>query len=643
MSIDELLEENERMDLLRLVTAGSVDDGKSTLIGRLLYESKGIYEDQLDAIEKASKKQGSAGERVDLALLTDGLKAEREQGITIDVAYRYFSTPRRKFIIADSPGHEQYTRNMVTGSSTASLMIILLDASKGVLVQSRRHAFLASLLRIPHLVVAINKMDLVDYNEERFREIAAEFTEFAARLELTDLTFIPVSALEGDNVTHPSEKMDWYKGRNLLSHLETVHIASDRNLIDFRFPVQYVSRPNSDFRGYMGNVASGVVRPGDEVLVLPSGVTNTVKEVRDANGLIESGVSSQALTLVLENETDISRGDILVHPQNRPSVDRCFEAMVVWMSDTPMSLDKSYVVKQSTQVVPGRISDLRYRVDVNTLRKIDTESLELNEIGRCAFTLNQPITFDPYRRNPGTGALIIIDRMTNNTVGAAMILGPLQDSDRSNLDSWQSTPHGGYLERQNAAGHVRLEERIEKQGHKPATLLLTGLTGTRKRSIAYALERRLFEEGVNVMVLEGQSMRLGLGRDLGFSVKGRDENLRRVSEMAHLLNESGTLCICSFVAPFADTRAKAKELVGAERFLEVHVDAPIEFCRENDPSGLYAKADIGEIKDFPGVTAPYEAPQSPDCKLDSSEQPVDECVEQLVSLLRTKGIIKAAS
>lgn len=639
MSIEELLAENEKMDLLRLVTAGSVDDGKSTLIGRLLYESKGIYEDQLDAIEKASKKQGSAGERVDLALLTDGLKAEREQGITIDVAYRYFSTPRRKFIIADSPGHEQYTRNMVTGSSTASLMIILLDASKGVLVQSRRHAFIASLLRIPHLVVAINKMDLVDYGEVRFKEILDEFTEFAARLELTDLTFIPVSALEGDNVTEPSKHMPWYKGRNLLSHLETVHIASDRNLIDFRFPVQYVSRPNSSFRGYMGNVSSGVVRAGDDVLVLPSGVQNKVKSVLSANGPLELGVASQALTLVLEDETDISRGDMLVHPQNRPLVDRCFEAMVVWMSETPMEPGKNYLLKHGTKLSPGRISTLRYQVDVNTLRKSQSESLGLNEIGRCAFTLNQPLTFDPYRRNSATGSLIIVDRMTNNTVGAAMIIGTVQDGERQTLENWQSTPHGGYLERQRAAGHVTLEERSQKLGHKPATVFLTGLTGSRKRSIAYALERRLFEQGVSVVVLEGQTMRLGIGRDLGFSSKERDENIRRVSETARLLNESGSICICSFVAPFADTRGKAKELIGSERFIEVHVDAPLTFCRENDPSGLYAKADIGELKDFPGVTAPYEAPSSPDCKLQSDSQPVDECVETLVRLLDERGLL----
>ena len=492
MLIDDLLKEDEAKDLLRIATAGSVDDGKSTLIGRLLYESKGIYEDQLEAIEKASEKVGTQGERVDLALLTDGLKAEREQGITIDVAYRYFSTPRRKFIIADSPGHEQYTRNMVTGSSTASLMIVLIDASKGVVVQSKRHAFIASLLRVPHILVAINKMDLVDYDEQVYRTIVKDFSDFAARLELTDVEFIPVSALEGDNVVSASEKMSWYQGRSLLGHLENVHIASDRNLIDFRFPVQYVSRPDSSFRGYMGMAASGAVKPGDDVVVIPSGMRNTVREVRGPNGPLEQGVATQSLTLVLEHETDISRGDIIAHPNNQPIVDRCFEAMLVWMASEPMQAGKSYTIKQASRLVPGRISDLRYRVNVNTLHRDETDELGLNEIGRCAFTLSQPIAFDPYRRNHATGSFIVVDRLTNNTVGAGMIIGSLQDGDRPSLDTWKSTPFGEYMER-NSVG-VTAEERRERLGHAPATVFLTGLTGSRKADIAHGLERKLFSE-----------------------------------------------------------------------------------------------------------------------------------------------------
>ena len=637
MLIDDLLKEDEGKDLLRIATAGSVDDGKSTLIGRLLYESKGIYEDQLEAIEKASEKVGTTGERVDLALLTDGLKAEREQGITIDVAYRYFSTPRRKFIIADSPGHEQYTRNMVTGSSTAALMIVLIDASKGVMVQSRRHAFIASLLRVPHILVAINKMDLVDYSEEVFRDIVKEFSDFAARLELTDMEFIPVSALEGDNVVSKSETMSWYQGRSLLGHLEHVHIASDRNLIDFRFPVQYVSRPDSSFRGYMGMAASGAVKPGDDVVVIPSGTRNKVREVRGPNGPIEQGVATQSLTLVLEDETDISRGDIIAHPKNQPMVDRCFEAMVVWMSSEPMTLGKSYTIKQASRLVPGRISELRYRVNVNTLHRDETTELGLNEIGRCAFTLTQPVAFDPYRRNSATGSFIVVDRLTNNTVGAGMIIGALQDGDRPELDTWQSTPYGEYIERASAG--VSSEERRDRSGHAPATVFLTGLTGSRKADIAHALERKLFGGGKNVTVLDSRKMRLGIGRDLGFSSKARDENIRRVSEVARLFNDAGMICICSFVAPHADIRAKARELIGEEQFLEVHVDASLEFCRDHDPAGLYPRADVGELKNFPGVTATYEVPEAAELKVSAETSSVDACVEQIVELLETKGIL----
>ena len=636
MLIDDLLKEDEGKDLLRLATAGSVDDGKSTLIGRLLYESKGIYEDQLEAIEKASEKVGTTGGRVDLALLTDGLKAEREQGITIDVAYRYFSTPRRKFIIADSPGHEQYTRNMVTGASTASLMIVLIDASKGVMVQSRRHAFIASLLRVPHILVAINKMDLVDYSEEVFQDIVKEFSDFAARLELTDVEFIPVSALEGDNVVSRSETMPWYQGRSLLGHLEHVHIASDRNLIDFRFPVQYVSRPDSSFRGYMGMASSGAVKAGDEVVVIPSGVRNRVKEVRGTNGPVEYGFAPQSLTLVLENETDISRGDIISHPNNQPMVDRCFEAMVVWMSSEPMKANKNYTIKQASRLVPGRVSDLRYRVNVNTLHRDETDELGLNEIGRCAFTLSQPVAFDPYRRNSTTGSFIIVDRLTNNTVGAGMIIGPLQEGERGSLESWKSTPFAEFIE--SGSIGVSLEERQERAGHAPATVFLTGLTGSRKADIAHALERNLFAAGKNVTVLDSRKMRLGIGRDLGFSPKARDENIRRVSEVARLFNDAGMICICSFVAPHTEIRAKARELIGDEHFLEVHVDASLEFCRAHDRAGLYPRADVGELKDFPGVTATYEIPEEPDIQVSAENSSVDGCVEQIVDLLKQKGI-----
>lgn len=635
MLIDKLLKEDSAKDLLRLATAGSVDDGKSTLIGRLLYESKGIYEDQLEAIEKASEKVGTTGGKLDLALVTDGLKAEREQGITIDVAYRYFSTPKRKFIIADSPGHEQYTRNMVTGASTASLMIVLIDASKGVVVQSRRHAFIASLLRVPHILVAINKMDLVNYSQEVYENIVKDFTDFAAKLELTDVSFVPVSALEGDNVVLPSEKMDWYSGRSLLSHLENVHIASDRNLIDLRYPVQYVSRPDSNFRGYMGQVASGAVRPGDDVVILPSGVSNKVAKVFGPDGEVEQGHAGQSLTVTLQNETDISRGDLIVHTNNQPHVERSFEAMVVWMASEKMGTSGSYMIKHSGRLVTGMIDDLRYRVDVNTLHREESSGLGLNEIGRCTLTVHQPIVFDPYRRNRSTGSFIIIDRTTNNTVGAGMIIGVAQSESGSKDGQWKRTPLSSV--EPGVASSVSRSEREARHGHQALTVLLTGLSGSRKADIAYAVERQLFEAGQVVTVLDGRKLRSGIGRDLGFSPRGRDEHMRRAAEAARLLNEAGVLCICSMVAPDAEVRARAKELIGAERFVEVHVDAPVDFCREHDPSGLYPRADVGELKHFPGVSAEYDKPTSPDLTLKPSETSLDACVEKLVQLLKERG------
>ncbi len=637
MDLQELLNDNESRDLLRLVTAGSVDDGKSTLIGRLLYESKAIYEDQLEAVEKASKKVGSAGDRIDLALLTDGLKAEREQGITIDVAYRYFATSKRKFIIADSPGHEQYTRNMVTGSSTANLMIILLDASKGVLVQTRRHSFIASLLRLPHVVVAINKMDLVDYSEDVYKGIVKDFSDFAAKLELPDISFVPLSALEGEGVTSRSDKMGWYKGPSLIDYLETIHIASDRNLIDFRFPVQYVSRPNQNFRGYMGTVASGSVKVGDEVVVLPGGGRNRVKQVLGVDGEMETAFPPLAATLVLENEVDISRGDLLVLEGNQPHVEREFETMLVWMAESPMVLGKQYVIKHMTRNIISRISKLRYRVDVNTLHRQDATELGLNEIGRCTVSVNQPLTFDAYRKNKTTGSFIVIDRATNNTVGAGMIIGPVAMSDASKAGKWNQAPSSEFLERHY--GDVALAERQENAGHKPVTVFLTGLTAAGKREIAYKLERRLFDEGRTVKVLDGQNMRLGISRDLAFSAAHRSENLRRASEVARLFNEAGTICICSFVAPHQEVRAKAKQVVGEDRFLEVHVDVSTDFCKSRDKKGLYKKAENGEIRDFPGVTTTYEAPSSPDLRVSPESDSMEECVARIVALLEERGFL----
>jgi len=637
MDIAELLRENETKDLLRFVTAGSVDDGKSTLIGRLLYESKGIFEDQLSAVRAASTDgQAADTDGVDLALITDGLKAEREQGITIDVAYRYFSTPRRKFIIADTPGHEQYTRNTATGASTAHLAIILIDASRGVLVQSKRHAFIASLLGIPHVVVAVNKMDLVGWDRKVYEAIRSEFSDFAAKLEFRDVTFVPISALAGDNVVTPSANMPWYSGSTVLHHLETVHIASDRNLIDLRLPVQYVLRGDRDFRGYLGTVASGAVRPGDEVMVIPSGVRTRIETVFGPDGNLDQAFSPMAGGVTLADDVDVSRGDMLVHVHNVPRVERTLEAMVIWMAAEPMQIGRQYMVKHLTRTVGATVSHLRYRVDVATLHRRDADHLELNEIGRCVVTLARPVAYDPYSRNRSTGAFILVDRVSNATVAAGMIL----DRDPN---EWVGTPETRVHEPVSThvsthASGVAAAERAERLGHRPATIWLTGLTGAGKSAIAYALERRLFDDGVGAVVLDGENARLGLNKDLGFSADDRAENIRRAAEAARLINSGGLVAICAFLSPEAATRRHAAEIVGADRFVEVYLSAPIDVCRRRKPAP-YDMAATGEIKHFSGVTAPYEAPAAPDLDLPTHEMDVNECVERIVAALIERGII----
>ena len=513
---DELLKQDEQKDLLRFVTAGSVDDGKSTLIGQLLYESKGIYEDQLAAIKDATIRKGMDGESPDMALVTDGLKAEREQGITIDVAYRYFATPKRKFIIADTPGHEQYTRNMATGASTASLSVILIDARNGVSVQSRRHAFIATLLGIGHMVVAVNKMDLVDWSREVFESIREEFSAFAAKLEARDVIFIPVSALKGDNIVSRSANMPWYQGTTLLNHLETVHVASDRNLIDLRFPVQYVSRPNSDFRGYLGTVASGAIRPGDEVMAMPSGTRSKVKQLLGVSGEISEAFPPLAATVVLEDEIDVSRGDMLAHVHNVPRVDNTFEAMIVWMAEDPMTLNRKFLIKHCARTLGGMVTDLQYQVDVNTLhRRKNVSQLKLNEIGRAVVTVNRPIAFDPYEKNRSTGAFIIIDSVTNGTVGAGMILDREPGEFLRTSGRWNAKPESENIQRRTS--RVTLDERQNRLGHRGATLWLTGLTGSGKTSIAFEVERRLFDRGCMVSVIDGENARMTFSKDLDFS------------------------------------------------------------------------------------------------------------------------------
>ncbi len=628
--IDAYLAQHERKELLRLLTCGSVDDGKSTLIGRLLYDSKMIYEDQLAAIQKDSATMGTTGGGFDPALLTDGLKAEREQGITIDVAYRYFSTAKRKFIIADTPGHEQYTRNMATGASTCDLAIILIDARHGVLTQTRRHSFIVSLLGIKHVLVAVNKMDLADFAEERFEEIKASYLDFAVRLGIPDVHFIPIAALHGDNVVDRSENMPWYQGPTLMNHLETVEVAADRNLQDFRFPVQIVNRPNLNFRGFCGTIASGIVRPGDEVMALPSRKTSRVKAVLGPDGEIEEGFAPLAVTLTLEDEIDVSRGDMIVRSGNVPHVDEKFDATIVWMDEEPLVPGKPYLIKHAAKQVAGTISTMRYLIDVNTLHRTDAPSLKLNEIGRCAVSLNEPLCFDDYGRNHGTGAFIIIDRISNVTVGAGMIL------DRTTGDSqdhWDEEPAERVHEE---ASNVTTEQRTARYGQTAATVLLTGLTGAGKTTIAYALERRLFEMGRAVTVVDGQNLRRGISRDLGFTADQRSENLRRGAEVARVINDAGLIAICAFVAPSAEVRGKAREVVGNDRFLEIYLSAPVEVCRERDSDGMYPLADSGEIASFPGVTAEYEAPQSPDLELPTHELPASECVDRIIKMLEER-------
>jgi len=612
-----------------------VDDGKSTLIGRLLHDTRTIYEDQLAAVERDSVRFGTTG-GVDLALLTDGLKAEREQGITIDVAYRYFSTDRRKFIIADTPGHEQYTRNMATGASTCHVAIILIDARHGVMTQTRRHSFIVSLLGLKHVLVAINKMDLVDYAEEVFEQIKRDYTGFVAKLGIPDVQFIPISALHGDNVVDKSRAMPWYLGPPLLTHLETVHIASDGNLADLRVPVQYVLRPHLDFRGFAGTIASGVLRRGDEVTALPSGRKSKVKAIVTYDAELDEAFAPMAVTVTLEDEIDVSRGDMLVHPGNTPHVSSLIEAMVVWMAEKPFTSGRSYWIKQTTRTVAGQIAELRYGVDVNTLEKHPATQLQMNEVGHVVLELNQPIAYDPYKINPATGAFIVIDRITNNTVGAGMILEHAER--RTGGDLWGHAPVADRLDRRGSL--VSLAEREQRLQQRGATIMLFGLTGSGKASIAYALEKTLFDAGRTVTVLHGPDLRQGLTRDLGFTADERSENLRRSFEVARILNDTGLICICAFVAPYDAVREKARQVVGGDRFLSVYLSAPVEVCRERDRSGAYQLADEGKLAQFPGVSAVFEAPRYVDLELPTHRLSVAESVERVVALLRDRQLIE---
>ncbi len=617
------LAQHERKEMLRFLTCGNVDDGKSTLIGRLLHDSKMIYEDHLEAITRDSKKVGTTGEDIDLALLVDGLQAEREQGITIDVAYRYFSTAKRKFIIADTPGHEQYTRNMATGASTCDLAIILVDARYGVQTQTRRHSYIASLLGIKHIVVAINKMDLKGFDEGVFESIKADYLDFAAKVSLkpTSIHFVPMSALKGDNVVNHSERSPWYTGQTLMEILETVEISADRNFTDMRFPVQYVNRPNLNFRGFAGTLASGIVHKGDEVVVLPSGKSSRVKSIVTFEGELESAGPGQAITLTMEDEIDISRGDLLVHADSQPQVTDSFEAMLVWMAEEPMLPGKKYDIKRATSYVPGSIASIVHKVDVNTLEEGAASSLQLNEIAKVRVSLDASIALDGYDRNRTTGSFIIVDRLTNGTVGAGMIIAAPVGGQGGGL-------HG-------KLAHVATEERAARFGQQPATVLFSGLSGAGKSTLAYAVERKLFDMGRAVYVLDGQNLRHDLNKGLPQDRAGRTENWRRAAHVARQFNEAGLITLAAFVAPDAEGREQAKALIGNQRLLTVYVQASPQVCAERDPQGLYAAG--GD--NIPGESFPYDIPLNADLVVDTQSVSVEEGVKLVLDLLRSRGAI----
>jgi bifunctional enzyme CysN/CysC len=617
------LAEQEGKSLLRFLTCGSVDDGKSTLIGRLLYDSKLLFDDHLSALEKDSKKHGTTGDDIDFALLVDGLEAEREQGITIDVAYRFFATEKRRFIVADCPGHEQYTRNMATGASNSELAVILIDARKGVLTQTRRHAYIASLLGIRHVVLAINKIDLVNYAQDVFEPIVEDFKAFSKDLGFTNLVAIPMSARFGDNVIEKSPNTAWHSGPTFLAHLETVDVETALAQKPFRLPVQWVNRPNLDFRGFSGTIVSGRVRKGGKVVVAKSGRQSTVKRIVTMDGEMDEAVAGAAVTLCLSDEVDISRGDVLCEPSARPEVSEQFAAHVLWMMDDEMLPGRQYLLKVGTATVPATISELKHKVDVNTLEHLAAKTLALNEVGYVNISTSRPIAFDPYTENRDTGGFILIDRFTNATAGCGMIDFGLR---RATNVHWQAM-----------TTNKRLRSAIK--GQRPAVLWFTGLSGSGKSTIANLVEQKLCSLGRHTYMLDGDNVRHGLNRDLGFTDADRVENIRRVGEAARLFVDSGQIVLVSFISPFRSERRMARELLESGEFIEIFVDTPIEVCIERDPKGLYEKAQAGEIANFTGIDSPYEAPELADMTLKTVETTAEQAAEQVVEFLRERGFI----
>ncbi len=612
-------------DLLRFLTCGSVDDGKSTLIGRILYDSKLIFEDQMKALERDSKARGNAGGALDLSLLVDGLQAEREQGITIDVAWRFFTTDRRKFIVADTPGHEQYTRNMATGASNAELAVLLVDARKGVLVQTRRHATIARLMGLRHVVVAINKMDLVDYSQETFRAIEADIRDFARAIDLPEPVCIPVSALMGDNVVNRGDGMPWYDGPALLPFLEEVDVVQDSVAAPMRFPVQWVNRPNLDFRGYCGTVASGVVRPGDAVTVEPSGRATTIARVVDFHGDRDAAIAGESITLTLADEVDVARGDVICPRNDRPAVADQLAAHVIWMGEDPLLPERGYLLRIGNATVPAQITEIKHRLDVNTQSRLAAKTLTLNEVGFCNLSLGRPVPFDPYEDNRATGGFILIDRFTNQTVACGMIAFALR---RSGNIHWQA------LEVDKAA-------RAGQKQQSPAVLWFTGLSGSGKSTIANLVEKRLFAMGHHAYILDGDNVRHGLNRDLGFTAADRVENIRRVSEVARLFTEAGLIVLVSFISPFRAERRMARTMLPDGEFLEVFVDAPLEVCEQRDVKGLYKKARAGEIPNFTGIDSAYEPPENPELHLRTDQDSAEALADRVVHALRARAMLRS--